>query len=48
LKINVAAPDPVSGMEKKSGSGMNVPDHLSDSLETGFTFTVGLKLKIPT
>jgi hypothetical protein len=29
-----------SGMEKKSGSGMNIPDHFSESLET----VLGLKI----
>jgi hypothetical protein len=39
LKCSVADPDPVlfrpldPGMEK-SGSGMNIPDHYSESLET--------------
>ncbi len=28
--------DPGSGMEKKSGSGMNIPDNFSESLETVF------------
>ncbi len=28
--------DPGSGMEKKSGSGMYLPDHFSESLETVF------------
>jgi hypothetical protein len=26
--------DPVSGLEQKSGSGMNIPDHFSKRLET--------------
>jgi hypothetical protein len=42
--ISVADPDPGSGASltpgsgtgKKSGSGMNIPDHISDSLETVF------------
>jgi hypothetical protein len=29
-------PDPGSGMGKKSRSGMNTPDHISDSLKTIF------------
>jgi hypothetical protein len=28
--------DPGSGMGKKSRSGMNIPDHISESLETIF------------
>jgi hypothetical protein len=36
--ISVADPDPGSGVGKKSGSesGMNNPDHISESLETIF------------
>jgi hypothetical protein len=37
LTFNSAAdPDPGSGMGKKSGSGMNNLDHISESLETIF------------
>jgi hypothetical protein len=32
LFFRVADPDPGSGMGKKSGSGMNNPDHISESL----------------
>jgi hypothetical protein len=40
LKISVADPDPGSGIEKK----IRIRDHFSESLETVFTFTVGLKI----
>jgi hypothetical protein len=30
-------PDPRSGMGKKTGSGINIPDHFSQSLETFLT-----------
>jgi hypothetical protein len=30
--------DPTSGMEKKSRSGINIPDHISDSLARGTIF----------
>jgi hypothetical protein len=39
LRIRIRDPvpfgplDPESGMRKKSGSGMNNPDHISESLE---------------
>jgi hypothetical protein len=29
-------PDPGSGMGKKSGSGINIPDHFPESIETVF------------
>jgi hypothetical protein len=38
VKASVPNTDPGSGMGKKSrsGSGMNIPDHISESLETIF------------
>jgi hypothetical protein len=35
-KCSVADPDPGSGAFKTTGSGMNIPDHISESLETIF------------
>jgi hypothetical protein len=32
--LRIRIPDPGSGIGKKSGSGMNNPDHISESLET--------------
>jgi hypothetical protein len=36
LEINVADPGPGSGALLTPGSGMNIPDHISVSLETIF------------
>jgi len=36
VKISVADPYPGSGMGKKSGSVMNISDHISKSVETNF------------
>ncbi len=40
--ISVAVPDQGSGAFLTPGSGMNIPDNISESLETSF----GVKLKI--
>jgi hypothetical protein len=36
--------DPGSGMGKKSRSGMNIPDHISESLETIFSVKIGTSI----
>ncbi len=38
VPVNVADPDPGSGMEKNPDleSGMDIPDHISESIETIF------------
>jgi hypothetical protein len=42
VRDSIAHPDPESGMGKKSGSGsgMNNPDHISESFEKVFWFTI--------
>jgi hypothetical protein len=36
LLVSISDPDSESGMGKKSGTGMNILDHFSESLETIF------------